>query len=249
MPLPLELIWQVCLLLDIASAINFSQVNRRARQIISSTRQFRQLGKYATSCLWLLLRTDLAPHIGAPALHSALTTEACTICGFFGGFILLPSAQRCCYFCMRADDSLQPEYLHILSATSKIPRQQFEMSVPIMHTIPGVYTMLERPVETRCFVVAAQHARQALREFGADVPNFFDCHVLRFMSATSLPYLDPVTEELQSGVACRGCSLGANKLGFFKEVYIERRDRLYSRRGFLLHLGSCENARDVWLER
>jgi len=117
--LPIEIISQIFLSLDVYSALRFSQANRRALEITASIPEARRLGEHAVECLWALFRTGLAPHTNVSILHSTLSVEYCALCGSFGDFFFLPTATRCCFHCLEAAPALQVVSLDALCRALK----------------------------------------------------------------------------------------------------------------------------------
>lgn len=139
--LPLELMANVCLSLDIASALSFSHVSRHAREAIASMKEFRQIGKYAAGCIWVFLNTQVASHVEMVDLYSALTTSSCSFCGHFGHLLSIPTVQRCCLRCFKAEVKLQPSFLSELTrGVIGIPSANIiKRDFPVLRTIPNSY--------------------------------------------------------------------------------------------------------------
>lgn len=139
--LPLELMTNVCLSLDIASAFSFSQVSRHAREAIASIREFRLVGKYTTGCLWVFLNAQVASHVDMVDLYSALTTSSCSFCSQFGDLLSIPTVQRCCLRCFTDEAKLQPSFLSELTrGVIGIPSANIiKRDFPVLRTIPNSY--------------------------------------------------------------------------------------------------------------
>lgn len=238
--LPFEIVSLICLELDVSSAFRFSHVNRTAREVLSSAREFRQLGTHALECLCALLRTGLAPHVGVLDVYSALTTQHCVLCGgSFGGFCFLPTATRCCLTCIASAPATQMSYLSRVADTAGCSRTDLERRLPVLHTLP----------DSRRHIVAAQHALQALQKAGLEDPEetisrWPDSLTLRLQAATTLPFLDRATGQVESGVSCKGCQIAFE--GDYSDHHLELRDRFYSKSGFLEHFDECEAAQKLW---
>lgn len=157
--LPPELISNVCLMLDLLSIFRLGQVNRCARSVIGTIPQVRRLADHAPNCLWVLLNSGLAKHLTAVSLYAALTTKTCTFCEDFGGFVILPTAQRCCFLCMKNRADLQPVYLKTLCEISGLSAKCIRAALtPIMSCVPGKYSLEEKSVPRRRLIVGAEHA-------------------------------------------------------------------------------------------
>ncbi|KAK4250519.1 hypothetical protein C7999DRAFT_38365 [Corynascus novoguineensis] len=243
--LPFEIVSLICLELDVSSAIRFSHVNRTAREVLASIREFRRLGAHALEALCVLLRSGLAPHVGILDLYSALTTRDCALCGAFGGFCFLPTATRCCLTCIASAPATQVGYLSRVAdaasgcSNSSSSRNELERQLPVLHTLP----------DSRRRIVAVEHALGALRQSGVEDPEAAVCRwpdslTLRFQAATSLPFVERVTGAAESGLSCKGCQLAFER--DFSDDHLELRDRFYSRSGFLEHFDECEAAQKLW---
>lgn len=84
-------------------------------------------------------------------------------------------------------------------------------------------------------------------------------HISRFLAATHLPHLSACSPNLvvERGLSCKGCQIAHTKmcwethLGYWgvKEREIDaRRERLYTRAQFLVHLETCEEAKAILAE-
>ncbi|CCF37277.1 F-box domain-containing protein [Colletotrichum higginsianum] len=247
---PLEILTSVCLFLDISTAFHFSHVNRRAREIVATIREYRQLSEHAIDCVCALLRTGVASRVSITSLYSALSTKNCHLCGSFSGFLFLSTATRCCFSCIETAPSLRATSLAKLSKASGVPVRQLKKSIPTLHTLSGVYTMEEVTRTRRTFIVAESHCLDALKrneikESQLTFDLWSQSPILRFMASSSLPFLDPITEEIQTGVSCRGCQLVLEAAP--SEARFDRRERVYSREEFLDHFHQCEEARNLWV--
>ncbi|EAQ89017.1 hypothetical protein CHGG_05636 [Chaetomium globosum CBS 148.51] len=239
--LPFEIVSLICLELDVTSALRFSHVNRTAREVLTSIREFRHLGAYALEGLCVLLRTGMAAHVNVLDVYSTLTTQHCSLCGSFGGFMFLPTAARCCLTCIASAPAMQVSYLSRVADATGVEAGALQKRLPVLHTLP----------DSRRCIVAVQHALGSLRDSGAGeaeaeatARRWPDSLTLRFQAATSLPYLDRMTGEVQSGVSCKGCQLAFE--GDFLDDHLELRDRFYSRQGFMDHFEECVPAQKLW---
>jgi hypothetical protein len=241
--LPFEIVSLICLELDVTSAVRFSHVNRTAREVLTSIREFRHLSAHALEGLCVLLRTGLASHVNALDVYSTLTTQNCSLCGSFGGFMFLPTAARCCLTCLASAPAMQVAYLSRVADATGVEAGALQKRLPVLHTLPD---------SRRCIVAVQPHALEALRnerglgeaEAEAAASRWPDSLTLRFQAATSLPYLDRMTGEVQSGVSCKGCQLAFE--GDFLDDHLELRDRFYSRQGFMDHFEECAAAQKLW---
>ncbi|KAI0398724.1 F-box domain-containing protein [Xylaria palmicola] len=253
--LPLELLSSVCLYLDVQSCLVFRQSSRRARQVVSSLYQYRALTKHGLESLRAVLRTGSARYLTIPDLYRLLCTHDCAICrSAFGGFLFLPTASRCCFTCIEESSHLGIVSLSALGRASGIPRAKLRRLVPVLRTLPGTYTTLQKAYLRRIEVVSRQQAVDGLHASGlsleqatAALAAIADNYVWRLMMSTTLPLLNPATGQVQHGVSCKGCQIALEDApgSRFPNLY-ERRDRLYSRRGYLDHFPLCPEAVELW---
>ncbi|KAK2608992.1 hypothetical protein QQS21_002472 [Conoideocrella luteorostrata] len=244
--LPPEVISYVCLMLDVQSLLTLSQVNRHARNVVATNPQLRRLADHASNCLWVTMKTGLARHITTRSLYHALMTRKCSFCRYFGSFIILPTAQRCCFLCIKNRHDLQPLYLKTICKLSGLSAKRIQASsIPIMRSIPGTYSLEQKSIPKRRLVVGAQHARQILLDVGRPLPDKWpDTYLLRFTMATFLPWYDSKSGELHRGLACLGCRHAVDD-NIFIDGYHERRDRAYTRQEFLSHISTCQDAYEL----
>lgn len=139
--LPLELMDNVCMSLDIASAFSLSHVSQHARESIAGIREFRLIGKHIPGCLWVFLNTQVASHVQVYALYSALATSSCSFCDRFGDLLSIPTVQRCCINCFTCEHQLQPSFLSELTrGVIGIPSANIiKRDLPVLRTIPNSY--------------------------------------------------------------------------------------------------------------
>ncbi|KAK3897800.1 hypothetical protein C8A05DRAFT_38625 [Staphylotrichum tortipilum] len=237
--LPFEIVSMIALELDVSSAFRLSHVNRTARELLSSVREFRHLRKHAVEAMCVLLRTGAAGYVSVSALYNTLTTRDCGLCGAFGGFLFLPNATRCCLTCVASAPETRVGYLSRVADASGITTRELKKSrrMPLVNTLP----------DSRRCLVAAEHAVEVIKASGVEeeeakaaVARWPDSLTLRFQAATSLPYLDRWSGEAEAGLSCKGCQLAFE--GDFSDHHLELRDRFYSREGFVEHVGECSAA-------
>ncbi|KAF3028383.1 hypothetical protein E8E15_004270 [Penicillium rubens] len=74
--LPLEIVYEICYLLDIRSLFNFRHVNRRAQQIVRGTRGYESAITHALETLCVITRTGIASWFTLPDLFEAPPTTS-----------------------------------------------------------------------------------------------------------------------------------------------------------------------------
>lgn len=109
--LPLEILHEICHLLDIASLINFRQANSRTQKVVCSLRIYQITMPHASEVLSAIMNTNTVPWLTLSDLRDLLVTRNCIFCGnSYGGFIFLPSMIRWCFSCVDTNPKLH-EYL------------------------------------------------------------------------------------------------------------------------------------------
>lgn len=215
--LPLEILHEICFLLDIDSLYHFLQVNLRARQIVCAIPGYRSIMEYALGALGAVLRTKIATWFTLSYLFSVLRTRDCTLCGSFGGFIFLLSFMRCCFPCLETAPKLRVISLAEARRSSKLTPWFLLKFVPVLKTIPEIYLMDETPRKKKIYILAEEQVTKAFRYPAArearprQSPLNEDIPLLRYMAATALPYHDPASGDVQYGVCCKGCQIALEK--------------------------------------
>ena len=252
--LPLELMHDVLVRLDMQSLFNFRQTNLKSREAVDSHRQYQMVVSHGLNLLCALLRTRLATGISLFDFYCALCTEACTICGEFGGFISLLTWNRCCFQCLQ-------EALETQVQTLAAVRKQFHMTkanlglLKSFRTLPGIYSMEESVHKSRVTVVSVHQAmsvagQQTQASAQAQPANSGRNTKYNFMASCALPYYDNRAGRVEHGLSCAGCQLALEKdiIGAKGEKWaFEARDKVYSQDGLLGHFGWCEQAQLLWI--
>ncbi|KAH7008407.1 F-box domain-containing protein [Ilyonectria destructans] len=247
--LPVELLSSICLMLDVDAGFRFSQASRRARAVVASVPEYRHLGDHALQCLCALLRTDIGHHVAISTLHSALVTQDCQSCGFFAGYLFLPTLTRCCFPCIESAKGLSAAPLEKLASESGMSVDQLKEAIPIFHTLSTLRNSAGAMRGGRRFLVAEKHCIGILRSIRhpEPTPAYFSLMHLPgfgFEASTTLPSLNSKTGEIETGVSCKGCQV-AMRISPSEEAY-KLRQRVYSREKFLEHFQVCAHAKTIW---
>lgn len=248
--LPLELLHDVLLRLDMRSLFNFRQINLRSRQAVDSLRQYQMVVSYGLNLLCALLRTQLAATVSLTDFYCALCTKACTFCGEFAGFISLLTWNRCCFKCLQEAQETQVQTLGAV-------RKQFHLTkaesaqLRSIKALPGIYSMSETVHKSRVILVSNHQtilvSGQQLHTSAQAPPG--RNQKFRFMGSCALPYRDRRTGKIEHGISCAGCQLALEKdiIGSRGEKWaFEARDKVYAQDGFLEHFRRCEQAQLLW---
>lgn len=236
-----------------ASLFHFRQTNLRARQVVDSLREYQIIVTSSLNCFCALLRTGSASHVTLSSFYQRLCEQTCSVCrDRYGDLVNLLTWTRCCSFCLR---KRAPELRVATTATARrILRLSKESAkeLPTLTTLPGIFSMDEKPRKIRVKVVHAQSALSAYyKEHSGDGPTLDTVSRpgLEFMACCALPNYDSRTKQLQNGISCAGCQIavedGINTDG--TKWAFDVRDMVYSKDGFLKHFEWCEQAQLLWI--
>lgn len=247
-PLPVEILSDICLLLDVKSGFNFSQASRRARAVVASIPEYQRIGNHALQALCALLRTDIGHWFEMTLLHKALLTRDCEYCQRFAGYLFLPTLTKCCYACIESARGLSAAPLEKVVNESGWSAGKLKRSAPIVHTLSSTHSA-NTLRGVRSFIVAEKWCLQLLRVLGECRPSpiyFQGLHLpgLGFEATVALPCFSLSTGEIQTGVSCRGCQ-AAMRIEPSEEAF-KMRQRVYTREKFLDHFNVCEHAIAIW---
>jgi len=130
--------------------------------------------------------------------------------------------------------------------------QQYQSSIPILHTLPGIYSVEESSRKRRIRPVPEEQVTRKLLQIQGLSAEDSPTHPIvkevipntsRFMAATAMPWLDVGRCSVQYGVSCKGCQVAIEKN---VSIDFEARDWVFSKDGFLEHYQSCTEARELW---
>ncbi|KAF3899491.1 Ankyrin repeats (3 copies) family protein [Trichophyton interdigitale] len=225
-----------------------------------SVKSISELARSSPPCLdiiqaiCVILRTKIAAWHTLKDVFNVLCTRDCPQCDAFGGFAFLPLLERCCLRCLTAS----PRFRVLPAAEVKkllgISQAHLRQSVPLLHTIPGIYSMDESSRNRRMYIVAVKQVfnaftfpRTSSASVAATAPANRTHAVLRYMAGTTLPYVNIESGEVQRGLCCSGCQI-LIEAGTTPNPTedLARRDRVYSKTGFLDHFPHCPEAQKLW---
>ncbi|KAK5989025.1 hypothetical protein PT974_10523 [Cladobotryum mycophilum] len=123
---------------DFQSISRFSLTSLRAYNIVQTLHAYRDLMEYAPKALVALSRTRLIQYHSAATLHAALQSQACISCGEYGAYLFLPTCQRCCWWCLDKNRSLQVMPRGAAGICFSLTSRQLD-ELPTMLSLPGHY--------------------------------------------------------------------------------------------------------------
>ncbi len=245
--LPLETLYNVFFHLDMYSLFKFRQTNMRSREAVDSLIEYRMVVSHGLNLFCALLRTRVAIDVTLFDFYHMLCTKACTLCHEFGGFIFLPTWNRCCFKCLQG--ALETEVQTLASIRKQLHLGKAELSrLRSFKTLPGIYTMDQSVYKSRIAVVSVYQAALALGQPRLQANPRLN-EKFRYMGSCALPHLDRKTGKVEHGISCAGCELAfENKIiGSRAEKWAsEARNKVYAQDGFLEHFRWCQQAQVLW---
>ncbi|PIG79057.1 hypothetical protein AARAC_008065 [Aspergillus arachidicola] len=254
--LPLEILHEIFSSLDIMSLFKFRQINRQAQQLVCTVYGYRTIITHALGVFGAILKTRMASWFTIHDLLEVLYTGDCLLCGSFGGFVFLPYLSRCCLPCVETASQFR-----LISVTDAKKYFQLNLtnlrnSIPILRTIPGIYSMDETPRKRSVQILAEKQIYPAIKRCNAEErtaplaqPNKKSM-IFRYMATTTLPYINKASGAIEHGICCTGCQIAIEKdlrsTSREWDTACALRDRIYSRRGFLDHFKHCRRAQSLW---
>ncbi|KAI1407238.1 hypothetical protein F5Y13DRAFT_206533 [Hypoxylon sp. FL1857] len=250
--LPTELMSIMLRDLDILSYFRFRQVNRRARVLSTAVWEYELVAKYGLEGLRGLLRAKLAHNFTIMDLYRPLITLSCALCGAFGGFLFLLTATRCCFACIRTSPKMRVSCISAFAKLTGISAGRLHRLLRLkMCTVPGLYSMEEKPARRPKDLIAEDEAISSLISLGVlrqdsiqSLARRTEHETQRFMASTAFPWYDSDSAKIERGVSCKGCQVRVET----SDGSYEDRDRVFSTTGFLTHFTNCVEAQNLWAE-
>ncbi|KAK3331501.1 hypothetical protein B0H66DRAFT_580271 [Apodospora peruviana] len=243
--LPLELIQDVLLCLDIRSLWRFRQLNLESRQMVNSLVAYRLVTSYALDVFCALLRTGLAAHVSLADLFLALCTKTCALCGEFAGFIFLLPWTRCCHACLRTSEQTRVQRWYHSEDVSSL--------LLSFNALPGRYGMLGDFIVRKSFPLAS--VWQVRENYGLHPPGKTGRTQLEetftYLGACSLPWYDKRTGRLEHGISCAACQLAKDNSRSSKKTTTDwvldaGGEKMFEQKEFLNHFRWCAGAQLRW---
>lgn len=160
---PLELMQQVFMDLDIQTLVNFCFVNRRALEMVEGSHQTSEIMTLGEGAIRGMLRTGTAKGTTCREFYDMLCTYKCKTCGHFGGYIYLITFTRVCIKCLAACRSYCPTVKSAAIHNYALSREAVE-AMPMARVPAGVFTphSVRGPAETLVDGDAVREACMAL---------------------------------------------------------------------------------------
>ncbi|KAH9224623.1 GNAT domain-containing protein [Leptodontidium sp. 2 PMI_412] len=157
--LPLEIIHNILLELDLASLGAIRCLNTHFYDTVGKVPAYRDLTTFAPNALRALSATDVLSNYSIRYLYNILCRDRCIGCNEFGSFLFLPTASRCCFSCIKAHP--ETEVVSASAATALFGLTESALSrVTIARTVVGQYGISEKSSRRRIRVVSREEARR-----------------------------------------------------------------------------------------
>jgi hypothetical protein len=261
--LPLELLIQIFLELDVQSIFNLLHVSVSTRQAVTFMVQWRAVSTHALDTLLAILRTQAAQSTSLTGLYKRMINNWCEKCGLYGGFLFIPRVMRYCAKCTGEPYIFPIVTLNSVAKRNKVPLAALRQHVDVLKTIPGWYGEAEYPHMRPVHIVSAGQALDALMIIkGRDsdevhkllgelvayaVPGTLK-HA-EYRCTTVIPTYDPVRATSYTGLCCRACAAeGLRSLGRVQpsQKLPRKVESTFSCPQFLKHIANCEGAQQMW---
>ncbi|KAK7928054.1 hypothetical protein PG985_005052 [Apiospora marii] len=214
--LPLEILQQILLDLDMCSLLTFVSSNKSCGHIVTTLQDFKLVmscPQLAGAIFQLRCRS-----FGFRQLAASIQSPECKCCGRFGDLLYLITAERICYHCWRADRYRKALFLDCgfrrAQQSAVLQRDAIVAGLPHVSVPPGSYgPMGEGVMSKRCiafdrtsFFAEFDARRQggcggAILEYRSAEPD-----VLSYVATIRAPYLDKTSQRWEEGFFCRACA-------------------------------------------
>ncbi|KAK4227885.1 hypothetical protein QBC38DRAFT_363203 [Podospora fimiseda] len=230
--LPLELLQEILLELDLRTLTDFRHVNRYSTELVESLYQYEAINKHAPNALRGILSIGTGRWITCRTLYENLCTQTCKECRNFGGYLYLLTCKRVCINCWSNRMLYLPLSPRWASYFFGLDDMVVE-TLPQMKVVPGIYSRTMKRLQSRSVLVdyecarqagialygsvgaMQKHAQQKRREnFSAGGKSIIDSISLgdyeldpvRFVAIVEAPWLNKSSQQVDWGFYCAGCS-------------------------------------------
>ena len=162
--LPLELLSDILVEIDIRSLMDFRRVNQRAMEVVDSIPKFQTIMRHSPNSLRGILSIESGFRISCLALFYTLCNPTCESCGDFGGYMYVLTCSRVCFLCLSEDSKYLPLLAPEVVRACGLNRE-FVTVLTGMRSVPGCYSPNEKICRNRLVLIdpdLAYHAGAAL---------------------------------------------------------------------------------------
>ncbi|KAI0182982.1 hypothetical protein EV127DRAFT_448302 [Xylaria flabelliformis] len=210
--LPLELVTEILLMLDLPTLTAFRRVNSRAISLVDSIYQYRMIRKHCPNILRAIISIN-AQSFNCWALYRTLSTTKCATCDRFGGYLYLITCKRVCYSCFKSNLNYFPVTSRYATQRTGLKRKELKR-LPHISSLPGRYSISGRLVRNRTLLFDRQSVVvKSLRQGPVHTPPVERPQLLdrttteprRYMSIISAPHLTSSGQSAEWGYFCTRC--------------------------------------------
>ena len=215
--LPLELIIEVLLRLDIPSLTRFRGLNHRTMELVNSVHQYTAIIEHCPNIIRAIVSIE-ADAFDCATLYRTLCTSRCSTCNRFGNYLYLIDCRRVCHFCFTRRAEYFPltiseasRFVSKPQSKAKSSRRLLELAKPpSILSLPGKYCNVFRTKgqeylrPRRLRLYDRQAVVQSLAGRGLPQSDKTTCEPKRFMAIISAPVLLNAGRQVDDGFFCLG---------------------------------------------
>jgi hypothetical protein len=215
--LPLELLIEVLVQLDIPSLTRFRGLNRRTMELVNSVHEYTAIIEHCPNIIRAIVSIQ-ADAFDCGTLYRTLCTSRCFTCNRFGDHLYLIDCRRVCYFCF----TRRAEYLPLTNReaskfftpktnpkrNAQSSRKLLELAKPpSILSLPGRYcgTSTRGLQRRRLRLYDRLAVVQSLAGSGLPQSDRTSREPKRFMAIISAPVLLNAGRQVDRGFFCLGC--------------------------------------------
>ncbi|KAF2237039.1 hypothetical protein EV356DRAFT_442661 [Viridothelium virens] len=219
--LPLEILTDIILCLDILSLTVFRRVNNRGMQVVDSIPQYQIIFRYCPDILRGIISTG-ATYFDLRTLFKSLCDSRCRTCGDFGGYLYLITCLRVCHTCFTENKLFLPVKGIQASIITTRSRKELKKQ-PHIQGVRGRYADNGQLCRDRLTLwdreaVQAVQTTTSVREKSDRFCN----DPRRFMAIVTAPYLELPCTVARWGLYCFGCSESTERETYFRKQYTKQ---------------------------
>lgn len=233
--LPVELLTDVLLRLDIPSLTVLQRVSRGTASLVDTLPRWSAMRRHCPDVLRaaVAIRAD---SFSCDALYETLRTDGCATCRGFGNYLYLITCRRVCFLCFETHADYMPVSSTRAARATGLSVKAVKQRLPHIRSVPGRYGVLGRKYKSRSFLFDAQAVllqagggvhdddgggpaavEDVQRGGGLDDPTLNDPR--RFMSIITAPYFGPSIDSVDWGFYCHTCATADEPATDFRNHY------------------------------
>ncbi|KAI0203373.1 hypothetical protein F4808DRAFT_42005 [Astrocystis sublimbata] len=220
--LPLEIITEILIALDLPTLIAFRRVNYHAMSLVDSVYQFRMIRKHCPNVLRAILSIN-ARFLDCRTLYETLLTTKCATCRHFGNYLYVLTCKRVCYSCFTSNLNYFPVSSRHAAKHTGLKIKDLKRRLPHVSSLPGRYTSFGRLARSRTLLFDRQSMVEGIWHGSVLGPgetiqqqDRMTTEPRRYMSIISAPYLASSGQSADWGYFCTRCKESTDPATFFR---------------------------------